>query len=1300
MTSDALADRLVEVIAITAGQTPEYRYGSGCIITGRTVLTAAHVIEGADQVLVRNRHKEYLTVEWPGAAGFIGTTAGRGPDLALLELGADTPQRPPLPLARVNRETSDGQVLQRCVAAGYPEFTEHPFEGGVVRDLEQASGQILPLSSLVEGLLTLHVSSAPVGRVTDGPARSPWSGMSGAPVLRDGHLLGVVTMHAQRSGPSAITVTPLTALVAIPGNQRWGAGVPDPGAWFTRMGVSGLDDFTVLPDVAQRAADAQYQPVEAIRQHTGILEGRERELQALAEFAVSDRGYHWQAGSPWAGKTALLAEFIGARLPDEVDVVYYFLSRAGATGTSAGFLQTVVRQLATHLDERLPTASEHQFSSLWQRAASRAAQQGRHLLLVVDGMDEDLDAGSLSVASLLPTEVAGLAESAWNRAHVIISSRSGWVPPGDVAREHPLRTVEPHHLAPVPVSASLERAAEQKLDQLKSITHAHTVLAVLAAAAGPVSLSDIQELSRLSRGDIAGVLRRASPILTVTGQGQERRYFFAHSSLLERARNDDELDCAGFREKIDAWARHWQAARWHGDGDGVDRTPMFLLDTYLGTLAHDSPMVLALVQDVGWATAALQRTSVDSVMAQLQTLVTAARGVSGSASLLAVIRAQAPDLRLLSTIDEARLLRQLCLQAEELGEPFLAGDFRHRLNGLIERTASAQLVPQWSSRRGDRALVSELQGDVGWVNAVAAMRDGRVVAGGKDGWVRLWDPNAPDAGWIGVGRHEGPVRALTVKGEQIYSAGHDHRVLSWNSSMPGVRPTLIGHHDGEVRALAAHDQGVLSGGDDTKVMLWPDGGGPGVEIGQHAGSVRAIAVRGDGTVISAGDDARLKLWAVEHPQVLIGQTRPIAGRRILCVAVTAEGAVIAGANDSMVYRWLRPFPQGDEHPADVSDSRAVQIGSHQGAVRAVAVIGTKQVISGGDDGRLRVWAVGRHGARQRIELGSHDGAVRALAVRGEHLISGGFDQRIRTWDLHGTREDLVAGTGPKGAIRAVTILDDGCQASAGQDRSIWVRDVVRGGNALAVGSVASAVTALLALPGRRIASASSQGHIQVWDVNQPGTAVHSAKGPPGAVLTQLADASGRERFAWGGYDGWIQVWEPGEPDAVRTVARHVRPVSAMAGLPDGRLLSGDIHGVVTVSHPDVEVPRSGTTAPVRNDFPGFAGRLNVLATVPGVVIGGGDSGVLCVWDLATGTIVEQVKAHRSWITSLVVLPGGNLVSGGTDERLRSWSWNGQALSQTSVTACSVQSLSSGRLGGRGCLAVAHVGTGSSYWTSA
>ena len=154
---------------------------------------------------------------------------------------------------------------------------------------------------------------------------------------------------------------------------------------------------TPVGTASGRSKPAYWATVQEIRKRTGILTGRQDELARIASFAAGDEGYRWLVGQAWAGKTALLAEAV-TTLPGDVDVVCYFLSRREADADSSRFLAAVVPQLASLLDEDPPAADSHQFRALWQRAAERADTGDRHLLLAVDGLDEDLRPPGLPVS--------------------------------------------------------------------------------------------------------------------------------------------------------------------------------------------------------------------------------------------------------------------------------------------------------------------------------------------------------------------------------------------------------------------------------------------------------------------------------------------------------------------------------------------------------------------------------------------------------------------------------------------------------------------------------------------------------------------------------------------------------------------------------------------------------------------------------------------------------------------------------------------------------------------------------------
>ena len=484
----SLADRLVEVIAHRGEREPaesRYRYGSGFIVHGRTVLTAAHVVAGAETVQVRDPARNVYPASVDSR--FVGDADGPGPDLALVEIDDETLDLPPLGLARVDRDTSSADPVERCHALGYPWFAENR-SPETVRETVDAIGVVPVLSKLKGGLLSVQVSVSPRPLPPEQVClgESEWSGMSGAAVVAAGMLIGVVTEHAPREGPSAITAVPLTALESDPDHPTWGPGVENPAAWWSRLGVKGVNELQRLPAQPKRAKPAYRATLlefgQALHQRMPQLLGRENELAEIASFATGSRGYRWLVGGAFAGKTALLFEAVMIGLPAEVDVVSYLLSRRASDADSNRFLAAVVPQLAYLCDMDTPTPDRDQFNALWRQATERAAESGRHLLLVVDGLDEDVRApGSPSVASLLPALVG-------ERAHVLVASRPYPELPPDVLEGHPLRATSPVELEPFVRAGELADRARQEIDSLtrgEDPELAVEVLGLLTAAAGP-----------------------------------------------------------------------------------------------------------------------------------------------------------------------------------------------------------------------------------------------------------------------------------------------------------------------------------------------------------------------------------------------------------------------------------------------------------------------------------------------------------------------------------------------------------------------------------------------------------------------------------------------------------------------------------------------------------------------------------------------------------------------------------------------------------------------------------------------
>ena len=930
--------------------------GSGLLIDECWVLTADHVAEGSGHRVECDR----------GAAAVAEVVRSGTPevDLAVLRLAEPFAGLVRLGCARVDRSRIDR--VSGCAAVGFPRWRKD----GDRRRSAQVEGW-LPTAEGLEstadaglraGWLTLvgdripGAPEIPVGTLSE-TAPSPWGGMSGAVVAAGELVVGVVRSHNLAAGGQSLTVTPVTAVDQLPSELRqrfWDAlGMADPGV------------LHVLPE--SQPESAYWATIREIRARTPLLARRAGELAEIHAFVTGPAGYRWLTGRAWAGKTALLAEAAIAEQNGDVDVVAYFLSRREGDADSNKFLTAVTIQLAdlASAGEEVRAADIHQFRALWARAVQHADDTHRPLLLVVDGLDEDLrPAGSPSVAAVLPSLVG-------DPAHILVSSRSHQELPLDLPIGHPLTGTTPVELTAFEDAASLAKLAQQEIVELvgRPGRLALHILGLLAAAAGPLAVGDLIRLSRLldasatdgsaqpmaelSLDEVIDVDRfltedaaRSLQQVGVSEDTERRRYQYAHDSLLEYAQKHKYLGDRRFQNAIHSWADVWRDADWPVIADSAAASvPRYLLTNYPATLHGDPDRLAGTVGDFGWVVAALQVVGVDDVLA---TLVTARSATADQrvTTMLALVREQERPLRPPNPLSQpGYITRQLCLQAAKLGEDRIAETARTLLQSLPDPGLVPLQATYWKSRAADPGRQSVE------VRAVAVLYDGRVVWSGDDWRVWVWDPAAPTVAPMELGHHDGTVGALAVLPDhRVVSGGDDGRVRLWNPATPGAEPVELGQHNRGVWAVAGLPDGrVVSSDDDGRVRLWNPAtpGAEPVELGQHNRTVRAVAGLPDGRVVSSDDDGRVRLW--------------------------------------------NPATPGAE---------PVELGRHDGAVRAVAGLPDNRVLSGAADGRVQVWDPAAPGAGP-VELGRHDRAVRAVAVLSDSRIASATrdGQMVSVWDV-------------------------------------------------------------------------------------------------------------------------------------------------------------------------------------------------------------------------------------------------------------------------------------------------------------
>ncbi len=121
----------------------------------------------------------------------------------------------------------------------------------------------------------------------------------------------------------------------------------------------------------------------------------------------------------------------------------------------------------------------------------------------------------------------------------------------------------------------------------------------------------------------------------------------------------------------------------------------------------------------------------------------------------------------------------------------------------------------------------EFRGHAGEANSVTFSHDGdRIVSGGDDGTVRLWDTQGQPIGQPFKG-HEGPVWsvAFSPNGDRIVSGCDNGTVRLWDLQGQPIGQPFKGH-EGSVNSIAFSPDGdrIVSGGVDGTVRLWSENG--------------------------------------------------------------------------------------------------------------------------------------------------------------------------------------------------------------------------------------------------------------------------------------------------------------------------------------------------------------------------------------------------------------------------------------------------------------------------------------------
>jgi WD40 repeat protein len=291
-------------------------------------------------------------------------------------------------------------------------------------------------------------------------------------------------------------------------------------------------------------------------------------------------------------------------------------------------------------------------------------------------------------------------------------------------------------------------------------------------------------------------------------------------------------------------------------------------------------------------------------------------------------------------------------------------------------------------------------------------------------------------------------------------------------------------------------------------------------------------------------------------------------------------------------------------------------------------------------------------------ISAHHSAVNALAVMpqsGTVGYSGGKDGRVIFWDT-ATGEKLSELMACQVAINDIAVSpDETLIATAGADGFIKVWDAQSGDLMTALDAHRIAANSVawtdMSGAGLRVYSGGDDGYVRGWSVDDDYAMVQEWRANEGGVNVVVINSAGSYVYS-GGVDGRVMAFSinGGTRESVVQAYPNAEVLSMAFNSVESCLATGGTNGEVR--------GWDASTGSLVREIRAHAGNVTHLQWTEDdmMLISSGEDGKVKLWN-HDAELAGQMQAHVLGVRDFLLDTHGNLVTGGSDFKIRVWKRN-------------------------------------------